>query len=99
MQSLRQVSGKCYRINNEAEDTGNKSKEFPPFHSCSEGVNDSWIKSLLKPALPPALCMPQPSRPGALTGPSPSKNRTCEFPRIRLRHLKGRFFIDPAALT
>ena len=27
---------------------------------------------------------------GPLRAPSPSKNRTCEFPRIRLKHLKGR---------
>jgi hypothetical protein len=29
--------------------------------------------------------MGSPSRPRALTGPQPSKNRTCEFPRIRLK--------------
>src|SRR5436305_11396006 len=45
------------------------------------------------------MSLPPPSRPGPLRAPSPSKNRTGEFPRIRLKHLKGRSWIDPAALT
>ena len=36
---------------------------------------------------------------GPLRAPSPSKNRTCEFPRIRLKHLKGRSKTDPVVPT